>query len=299
MPMRFSPFLVVLLGLPLMRTPQTTGIKMTVRNTLGPKFTTEQTTYFEADRKRIEWQGSDGPRLGPHIATITRCDLGKAFMLNLDTREYDSAPYPPETFAQALAKVKALKAQPRPIPPAQSPKPTLRIETTTVDTGERKQMFGRTARHMTTTQRYIPLPGSTQMARESVTDAWYIDLDTQLSCDFKFPSGARVQYVALSGSPEQQEVPEFVTVGGPAKGFPMAQTIRNTSTLELPDGRMKQFNSQSELAVIDFEDGPLDPSLFEIPAAFKLVDHVDPNPPQQAPSPWERFKARFANLFRD
>lgn len=298
--MRFSQLLLLFLGvLPVQRPPQSTGVKMTVRDTLSPRFTTEQTTYFQADRKRIEWRSSDGPRLGPHIATITRCDLGKTFMLNLDTREYDSAPYPPEAFAQALAKMKALKAQARPVSPLQSRKATLRIETTTVDTGERKQMFGRTARHMTITQKYIPLPGSKQMARESVTEAWYIDLDVQLSCDFKFPPGARVQYVALSGSPEQQEVPEFVTVGEAAKGFPMAQTMRNTSTLELPDGRMKQFTSQSELAVIDFEDGPLDPSLFEIPATFKLVDHVDPNPPPQVPSAWERFKARFANLFRD
>lgn len=274
--------------------PQTTGIKMTVRNTLGPTLTTEQTTYFQVDRKRSEWQGFDGPRLGPHVARITRCDLGKEFMLNLDARQYGSTPYPPKAFAEALAEV---KARSRPVPPP-PPKATLRIETTTVDTGERKQIFGRTARHMTITQKYIPLAGSTQMAQESVTDAWYIDLDTQLSCDFQFPRGTLVRSVGLSGSP-QQEVLEFASVGEPAKGFSVTQSIKNTSSLKLSDGTTKEFTSQSEMSVVDFEEGPLDPALFEIPPGFKLVDNVELNPPQQPPSVWERFKARFANLFRD
>lgn len=300
--MRFPPLLLLLLGIPLAQTPYATGIKMTVRNTLGPTLTTERTTYFEADRKREEWRSSEGGKdfwgsptitYGPHAAMITRCDLGKEFMLNLDAHEYSAIPYPPKFFAEALAKA---KAQPRPATSPQPPKPTVRIETTTVDTGEREQIFGRTARHMMITQKYIPLAGSAEIAQESVTDAWYIDLDTQLSCDFKFPPGTRAHSF---GATSKSEVPEFVDSGESPKGFSVAQTTRITSSLKSPDGSTQQHTSQSEMSVVDFVNGPLDPALFEIPAGFKLVDNVELNPPQQVPSAWERLKARWSNLFRD
>jgi len=300
--MRSSSFLL-LLNLSLAQTPQSTGIKMTVRSTLGGNFSTEQTTYLLSDRKRVEWRGSEGRRnfwgsttivYGPHTATITRCDLGKEFMVNLDARQYSAMAYPSNAFAEALAKAKAL---PRPVPPPPSPTPTLRIETNTFDTGERKQMFGHTARHIVITEKYIPFTASTQMAHESVTNAWHIDLDTRLSCDFKWPAGVGGHWYGISGD-TKQEVPEFVDMGEAPKGFSVAQTTRIVSTLKLPDGTSKQVTSQSEIAVVDFQEGTLDPSLFEIPKAFKLVDNVQLNPPQQPPSAWEQFKAHFANLFR-
>ena len=283
--------LIAALAIP--ASPQTTGIKMTVRNTLGNSFSTQYTAYFESDRKRFETRSSLGNRLGPHAATITRCDLGKMFMVNLDAREYESIPYPSRALVEALEKA---KAQPRPAIAAHPATPTLRIEATTVDTGERKQMFGRMARHFVITQKYIPLAGSRQMAQQSVTDAWYVDLDTQLSCD---PLRGRrgYLYAASASANGKPEIPEFVDVGAPAKGFPFAQTTKITSSFKLPDGTVKETTSTSELAVIDFQEGPLDPALFEVPAGFKLVDHVQLNPSSEPPTAWERMKASFSNLF--
>lgn len=82
-------------------------------------------------------------------------------------------------------------------------------------------------------------------------------------------------------------------------GFSVAQTTRITGTLKLPNGAFKQVTSQSEIAVVDFQEGALGASLFEIPSGFKLVDNVELNPPQQPLSAWEQFKARFVDLFRD
>ena len=63
--------------------------------------------------------------------------LGTSFELNLDAAEYVSAPYPAKSLTQAEIEARGLSkadmSQPR--------EPTLRIETTTVDTGERKEFF--------------------------------------------------------------------------------------------------------------------------------------------------------------
>jgi hypothetical protein len=286
-------FLPLIAALVTPASPQVTGIKMTVRNTLGASFSTQYTTYFEADRNRMETRSSIGQRLGPHVATITRCDLGKMFMINLDAGKYESIPYPQKALVEALEKA---KAQPRPAIAAYPAAPTLRIETTTVDTGERKQMFGRTARHFVITQKHVPLAGSRQMAQQSVTDAWYIDLDMQLSCDPMRGRRAHL-YAASISTNGQPEIPEFVDVGEPAKGFPFAQTTKTTGSFKLPDGTTKETTSSSELAVIDFQEGPLDPALFEVPAGFKLVDRVQLNPSPEPPTAWERIKASVSNLF--
>jgi len=71
----------------------------------------------------------------------------------------------------------------------QSTEPTLRIETTTVDTGERKEFFGHIARHFIITRKQIPLEGSHSEPQETLTDGWYIDLDPQVSCDRKLSRG--------------------------------------------------------------------------------------------------------------
>jgi hypothetical protein len=55
-----------------------------------------------------------------------------------------------------------------------------------VDTGERKDFFGHPARHVITTTKETPLHESHSEARESVTDGWYIDLDTRISCDLRW-----------------------------------------------------------------------------------------------------------------
>ena len=77
-------------------------------------------------------------RYGPRLAVIIRCDLGQEFELNLDAGEYQAAPYPPKPLSKAQAEALGLK----PLQFVASDKPTLRIETTTLDTGERKEFFG-------------------------------------------------------------------------------------------------------------------------------------------------------------
>lgn len=143
--MRLSPLYVLLAGVPLLQAWENIGIKLTIHRVLNGN-PSEQTIYVHRDRKRMEFRNYAGKRKadgspqwlsGPRLAAITRCDLGQLFELNLDAAEYVSTPYPPKPLTQAEIEARGL-GKPDISP---SREPTLRIETTTVHPGERKDFF--------------------------------------------------------------------------------------------------------------------------------------------------------------
>jgi hypothetical protein len=289
-------------------TPKVSGIKMTVRDAFG-SMSSERTMYFQGDRKRLDFRSSSGGarradgsvdvRYGPHIASITRCDLGQMFQLNLDAHEYSSAPYPPKPLTKEQMETIGIKAAPARQPPS---KPTLLIETTTVDTGERKQLFGHTARHIIVTRKETPLEGSQREPQESVTDGWYIDLDVRISCDRKWRAGEHAYLRAgLSGDGRAPDVPKFVDVGEPVTGFPVEMKMTNRSTFALADGTKKENTSTNESSIAQLEEGPLAPAIFEIPAGFRQVAHIEQNPPLDwqtvLANNWRWLKAQVRRIF--
>jgi hypothetical protein len=305
----FSSTWLLLLGIPVLQASENTGIKMTIEFGLAGN-ASQQTIYLHGDRKRMEFRNSAGqkkadgslqPIYGPRLVSITRCDLGQSFELNLDAFEYTSRPYPPKLLTKEEIKARGLQT------PATygSDKPTLRIEVSTEDTGERKEIFGHIARHVITTRKHIPLEGSHSEPQETVTDGWYIDLDQRLSCDRKWPEGRPAHsyaYLRAAGKNQPMEKPEFVSIGEPETGFAVNSLVTVKGMYTLPDGTKKQSDSKNELRVTQLEEGPLDPALFEIPPGFKHVDHIERNPVAAASSTqpkgfWQRFKARVANLF--
>jgi hypothetical protein len=304
----FSSTWLLLLGVPLLQPSENTGITMTIQFGLAGN-SSQQTIYLQADRKRTEFRNSAGqkkadgsvqPIYGPRLVSITRCDLGQSFELNLDAHEYTSAPYPPKPFTKEEIERRGLQTPVMYL----SDKPTLRIEVTTTDTGERKEIFGHVARHVITTRTQTPLEGSRSDPQETVTDAWYIDLNQQLSCDRKWPEGKRGHtygYLRAAGGNQPMEKPEFVTIGEPETGFALHSLMTSKNTYTLPDGTKKQSDSKNEVRVTQLEEGPLDPALFEIPPGFKHVDHIERNPVASASSTqinnlWQRFKASVASL---
>ena len=267
-------------------------IRRTDRHTLPddrPLPPTESIEYLQADRRRREHRGSFGYRLRPNgrtmfratprTALITRCDLKQIFHLNLDDREYVASPlqtFPTreETLARAAASGQLVAARQR--------KPTVLVETETVDTGERKEVFGRTARHVVTTTRIIPLAGAKRGADTTGTDGWYIDLNTQISCEPSWrsaPSGHAFLTVHQEG--EEGDVPTFKDIGEPERGFAVASKRTSSGTITLPDGSTRQHVSTWEMEVIELSTAAIDPALFEIPSGFRLVERVrqEPVPP--------------------
>jgi hypothetical protein len=280
------------------------GVKMTIRFAASG-MSGGQTIYIQGDRKRMDFRSSTGGakradgsmdvRYGPHAAFITRCDLGQMLELNLDAREYHAAPYPPNPFTKE--QVEALKIKP---PSSAQSEPTLLIETTTVDTGERKEIFGRTARHVVTTRKESPLEGSRAQLRETVTDGWYIDFNNRISCDRKWRDGAHA-YVSVRLSTDTPERPKFVDTGKPETGFAVELKTTTRDAYALPDGTKKENTMTSEMTVTQLQEGPLDAAVFEVPAGFRQVAHIETNPPvdwQTAwVNAWVRFKAKVERLF--
>ncbi|MGH9511194.1 MAG: hypothetical protein ACRD2U_03555 [Terriglobales bacterium] len=278
---------------------------MTIRRVFAGN-PTDETIYVQGDRKRMEFRNYSGQRKadgsqqwlsGPRLAALTRCDLGQVFELNLDAAEYVSAPYPPKPLTQAEIEARGLGKQDM----SPSRKPTLRIETTTVDTGERKEFFGHIARHVIITGKQIPLEGSHSEPQETVTDGWYIGLDPQVSCDRKLSRGKRAHSYLVAGR-QPAEKPEFVDIGEPETGFAVQLVMVSKGTYTLPDGTIKQTDSKSETLVTHLELGSLDPGLFEIPPGFKRVKHIERNPGTPTSSSqtidlWERFKGKVVSLF--
>lgn len=287
------------------------GLKMIIHNDFAGN-TSEMTLYVERDRSRREYRnaevgvGSNGffntssvnIRYGPHLVGITRCDLGQAFELNLDAQEYVVSAYPPKPLNLSKAEADALRqSTPQ---PAVAGNPTLRIETTTTDTGERKQIFGHTARHVVTTSRTVPLEGSKTSPEETRVDGWYIDLDTHVACEPKWPTNKKA-FTYLSAANAPAERIEFISHGDPVTGFPVEVKRAHTRTMTLSDGTTQEhtFSNQSEVTLL--EQSPLDPELFAVPSGFRKVDEIERNPPRsltnQLNMAWEEFKAGVSRIF--
>jgi hypothetical protein len=298
---------LLLLGLPLLQASGNTAIKMTIRYGEAGS-SNQQTIYISEDRKRMEFRNSEGVKrpdgsvqlfYGPRLVAITRCDLGQGFELNLDTSEYTSAPYPPKPLTKEQIEGRGLQT------PAtyRSEKPTLRIEVSSTDTGERKEIFGHTARHVITIRKQIPLDGSQSEPQESMTDAWYIDLNQRLSCDRKWPAGQGTHaYLRAVNANQQIEKAEFVCTGEPETGFALVSLMSSKITYKLPDGTKKQAETQHKVLVTALEERAIDPMLFKIPSGFKHVDQIQRSPTFPASSSeaenfWQRFKAGVTKLF--
>jgi len=310
--MRVSSFWLLAMGIPLLHASNPPGLKIVTRHTIEG-MPSERTEYFQQDRKRTEhrsatggeqrWDGSVDVRYGPRIATIIRCDLGQAFDLNLDTREYQTAPYPPKPLSEEEKKARGWKLSVAYL----SDKTTLRIETTTADTGERKEIFGHAARHVITTRIETPLQGSKRSPQHSVTDGWYIDLDTSISCDQRLPKGKGVHVhayaaLALAGENPPLERVEFIEKGEPETGFGINRKITYLEPSTRLDVTKGAPASALEMQVIELVEGPLDPALFEIPPGFRQVQQIQTGPPSIVTSEWsiawERVKAAVLRLFR-
>jgi hypothetical protein len=279
--MLFALCWVLLLSILGSEAPENLGTKIVTRHTLGAAGFSEQTLYIMTDRRRIELRhpaqsrNNDGSvEMQSELSSIliVRCDLGQSFVLHSKTEEYSSSPYPPKPSTPEAARLAVEKSD-----AGDSPKPTLRIETTTVDTGDRKEMFGYVARHVITTRKQTPLEGSNSQPSESVTDGWYIDLDRSISCDPKTLYGSKrsgiiLSIAAVGGRQTPVDRPEFVDIGARETGLPLRETQTFPMTTAFSDGTRASAADHRESEVTVLEHIILDPAVFEVPARYKQVE---------------------------
>ena len=180
---------------------------------------------------------------------------------------------------------------------------TLVIDVDTTDTGERRNFFGHTARHLVEKQTRTPGPLAISLGQESVRDGWFINLDVNAGCGtVRPPLGAvGVLYAGSLGSPIRTDKIEVHRKGEPVSGFAVSLTTKTTSLQDNP--RRLTFESQQE--VVELSNAPLDPALFEIPPGYKKVDrlqdYIVPSPAARRVPPgstWSALKRYWASLFR-
>lgn len=288
--------------------PKTSGIKITTKF-WTTETTNEQTDFLDGDRSRTEYRsatvavhadGTPDTRPRPPLASVARCDLGQIFDMNLEDREYAAMAYPAFklTKEQIEARLNEMKERRDNIFQKVAPwVPTVREETATVDTGERKNFYGHEARHLIKTWKRAPLAGSHLEQEDNVTDGWYIDLNTSISCEFRWPrrnEEPRHEYYAAG-----TERIEIIDDGIRETGFAIERKYSSRSIRRLPDGTKSPTVYSDEKKITEFYEGPLDPALFEVPSNFRKVKEVRREPPLTLADRWYLTRGWVKSLARN
>ena len=224
--------------------------KVTSRQTSGGQ-TSENTSYIKGKRQRSEMNNGQ-------MIMIQQCDLRRNIQIMPQMKVYTIQPYDQPSTPGATPNTGTSTSQPSTVKKGGVVTSTV----TTKDTGERKQMFGYTARHILTTMEMKSSPDACSTVNMKMEiDGWYIDAAFALDCD---SNRAYTNYRphAAGGCQDRYETK---TIGTAKKGYP----VWEKSTMFGPDGA-QSFSTINE--VVEFSQATLDPSLFDIPEGYRQVE---------------------------
>src|SRR4026209_1551362 len=194
--------------------------------------TYENTSYIKGKRQRSETNGGQ-------MVNVTQCDLRRNIMIMPATKTYMIQPYDQPATSTAANTT----TTPTTAPSTATKKGCLVPSTvTTRDTGERKQIFGYTARHIITTMvmdSSADACSDTKMKME--TDGWYIDAAFAIDCDL----GSSYKPPQVHGGGGCQDRYQTKQIGAAKKGYPVYEKM----TMFGPDGR-ESFATTTE--VVEF-----------------------------------------------
>ena len=243
-----QPILLAIIVLLCGASAATADIKVKTKTSVsGQSF--EGTTYIKKARQRTEQNMA-----GMSMAIITQCDERRTIQLNDKARTYLVMPFGNDDSTGA-PQSRGMTVKPK------SESARRGGVVTTVynvsDTGERKQMFGMTARHLKITMTTESSPDAcnpTKMKMEM--DGWYVDLEYGLDCQW-----GRGGMGYSAGKPDCMDEYRMKTVGAGKLGYPLIQTMITYGD----DGReMSRMTSE----VVELSQATLDAALFDIPAGY-------------------------------
>jgi hypothetical protein len=233
--------------------PITGDFKITTKATASGQ-PTETTTMIKGVRARDE---SSMAVAGMTIKSvdITQCDLRRTIKVNDSARKYMITTMDSD---DSSAGSQSSGATPT------SSGPTRRggvvtMTVNTIDTGERREMFGFTARHLKRTMMMESAPDACQQQHMKMeTDGWYINLEYGLNCGSDKPPQAGQTAAAGGGCRDRYDYKRT----GPTKlGYPLIET----TTMYGADGSA-MFTRSTE--VIELSRQTLDAALFDVPAGY-------------------------------
>jgi len=235
--------------------PITGDFKITIKTTMAG-MPTQTTTMIKGLRERSETNMSMGG-MNMSQTSITQCDLRRTIQINDRARKYMISPMDSDEANGASTSAAAGPAT----GDTSRRGGLVTMTVNTIDTGERKQMFGFTARHLKRTTMSQSSPdacGQQQMKIE--TDGWYINLEYGLSCPTQRPP-QRPGMASTSCRDRYQ-----YKHNGPSNlGYPLVET----TTVYGADGSAT-FTMTKE--VIELSRQTLDAALFDLPAGYTLAN---------------------------
>lgn len=209
----------------------------------------ENTTYIKGKRQRSEVMNGQ-------MVTLNQCDLRRGIQLNSQTKTYVINEYGDGTTATS------------PNTPAKNDGVVRAggVITTTMtvkDTGERKQMFGFTAKHLIITMESKSSPDACNATNTKMQfDGWYIDAEFALDCD------QYAQYRSYNKQkPACQDRYQMKQVGTAKRGYPVYE-----KTTMFDENGKETYSMVNE--VVELSKATLDAALFEVPGDYRKVNDM-------------------------
>ena len=251
--------LLVLMGLVMVANAQTVNrttndVKIRQAMSAGGGNRMETVLYVKGQRMRNESAGNVG------FTTILQCDLKRTLTINEKTKTYLITPTDGMNPATGISDGGG--------DPSSAPAPqnqpqrggVVNITNTITDTGERREMFGFTARRIKTSLEKKASPDACDKDQKVETDGWYIDFQYSFDCPGQ---QQKYQPAPVRPQPGCKDEIRTKTIGSAKLGFPLIVT----TTVYHPDGRTTSMTQE----VLELSREPLSAALFDIPEGYTLA----------------------------
>lgn len=217
--------------------------------------TFETTKMIKGARQRTEQKSGAGAMdFMSQVASIEQCDLRRTVRVNDSKKLYFIEPFAEET-------------TPTPNAPSRPTKTTTRRGGTVTmtynvtDTGERKTIFGLTARHLKVlmeTESSADSCGGASRSKMEI-DGWYVDFSADFNCPYDIPETPR----GVTEKPDCRD--RVIFKGNRGKtGF----LLNGTMTMFDENGQAMMTQTTETLEI---SRSPLAAALFDVPADYRLA----------------------------
>lgn len=230
--------------------------KIKQRMTMGGR-SSESTTMIKGARER-----SESGMAGIQSVSVMECDLKQTIFISDAEKKYYIEPMAaPVVNAAPSAPVKTTAS----VKTEKGGTVTRTIEI--IDTGERQQMFGLTARHIKTIMTTEPSADACDKDKQRIeTDGWYVDLTVGLNCRTNRPPENPMNYKSDGGG--CRDAQKIVQKGTGKLGYPLKVTTKlSMGDDDDMDPQMAAMMTMTT-EVVELSRATLPQDLFEIPAGY-------------------------------
>ena len=228
--------------------------KITIKQSFGGQ-EMQNTTMIKGQRERSETSMPGMPAgMSMSQVNITQCDMKRAIQINDRARKYFITPMEVDDSSPAERGGMSTPANTG----ANRRGGVVTMTVNTVDTGERREMFGFTARHLKQSMMTEASPDACYQQHMKIDrDGWYINLEYGLNCGTDRPP----QVGRMAAPQGCRDRYQFRRTGPTNLGYPLVET----TTIYGPDGSVQNTMTKE---VVELSRQPLDAALFDVPAGY-------------------------------